>query len=56
MSYELAIRVSELRGFQGWRDGARRLPDEAIVYLRDDLTVVEHPFAVAPLFDERSEA
>ena len=46
-TYCRAYRLAELRGFAGWAAGcapeSAALPDDTVVYLWDDLTVVADP-------------
>ncbi|MFI5798226.1 hypothetical protein [Streptomyces sp. NPDC051677] len=45
--YYLACLLRDVRGFADWAESAaaeqRELPDDTVVYLRDDLAVVRHP-------------
>lgn len=44
ITYFRGYLLGELRAYPGW-DGGAGLPDDTVVYLRDDLTVVTSPVA-----------
>ncbi|MGW7256492.1 hypothetical protein [Streptomyces sp. NPDC054834] len=45
--YYLGCLLGDVRGFADWAESAaqeqRDLPDDTVVYLREDLAVVRHP-------------